>query len=29
VYAKRVPEPVVIVAAGIIGLVIHTMAGGA
>src|SRR5437870_2031671 len=29
VYAKRVPGPVVIVAAGIIGLVIHTMAGGA
>ena len=29
VYAKRVPEPVVIVAAGVIGLLIRTMAGGA
>jgi chromate transporter len=29
VYAKRVPEPLVIVAAGVIGLLIRTMAGGA
>ena len=27
VYLKRVPEPLVIVAAGVIGLVLRTMAG--
>src|SRR5262245_16709626 len=29
VYVKRVPEPLVIVAAGVIGLILRTMAGGA
>ena len=29
VYVKQVPEPLVIVAAGVIGLILHTMTGGA
>ena len=29
VYAKRIPEPLVIVSAGVIGLLIHSMAGSA